>query len=79
MRQGEGGYGTQEDREVCVPVGSSAAYRRYRCSEHWAANNDGRHVDAEVGVRFNHRRIRNLSDRQHKILAPKVDRSEVSI
>jgi hypothetical protein len=32
---------------------------------------------AEVG--FNHRRIRNLSDRQRQILSPKVDRSEVSV
>jgi hypothetical protein len=75
--QREEDWGGQNDREQCVPVGSATAYRRYRDSNRWAPNNDGQHVDAEVS--FNHRRIRNLSDRQREILSPKVNRSEVSV
>jgi hypothetical protein len=78
MRQREGDYGSQEDREQCLPLETKVAGARYRDSNRWAPNNDGRHVDAEVGYRC--RKLRNLSDRQRQIiLGPKVDRSEVSI
>jgi hypothetical protein len=78
MRQGEGGYGSQEDREQCLPLETKVAGARYRNSNRWAPNNDGQHVDAEV-VAYRCRRIRNLSDRQREIISPKIDRSEVSI
>jgi hypothetical protein len=75
--EGGGQCGGFEDREVCLPVGTAVAYSRYRQFDRWFTNNDGMHVDVDAS--FWLRRIRNLSERQRKILAPNVDRTEVSL
>jgi hypothetical protein len=41
-------------------------------------NRDGMHVESERGFGRG-KRLRNLSDRQHKIVAPRVDRGQVTL
>jgi hypothetical protein len=60
---------------------TEAARSRYRKSKasRYAVNRDGKHVDAERGFAVGHRRIRNLSDWQRKLIGPKIERGAVTV
>jgi hypothetical protein len=42
-------------------------------------DHSGRHVDIDDSVRIGARKIRNLSPKQAKLLAPRIDRGEVRL
>lgn len=67
------------DRELAAEPGReiiSAAYDRPPA--HDKTDHSGRHVDVD-DMRIGTRKIRNLSPKQEKLLAPRIDRSEVRI
>lgn len=55
-----------------------ARYRKGKANR-YAVNRDGKHVDAERGFAVGHRRIRNLSDGQRKLIGPKIERGAVTV
>jgi hypothetical protein len=73
--------GGWNDYELSGSEVTEAARGRYRKGEasRYAVNGDGKHVDAERAFAVGHRRIRNLSDGQRKLIGPKIDRGAVSI
>jgi hypothetical protein len=79
-RGGTGGsfMGNRTDFEEAPSTLTAAALARYRQFDRYFTNNDGWHVDAECWI-GDQRRIRNLSDRQHRLVKPRIDRrSQVS-
>jgi hypothetical protein len=67
------------DRELDGSYVTVAARDGYRQAERRQANCDGMHVDVSHGLRIGPRRIRNLSETQERVLAPRIDHREVRI
>lgn len=67
------------DREQCPTVVTEAARQRYKASDCYSTNRDGRHLYSERGYRCGSRYIRNLSDRQRDVVSPRLNRDEVRI
>jgi hypothetical protein len=75
---GETGNVFCDDREMSAPSTDKKAWSRYRHRGH-GPNDDGMHVDVDRGLRIGPRRIRNLSETQERVLAPRIDHREVRI
>jgi hypothetical protein len=72
--------GNFDDREQAAEPGRGVVTAAYdRPSTHCKADDSGRHVDIDDSCRIGARRIRNLSAKQEKLLAPLIDRSQVRI
>lgn len=66
---GGGLWGGQDDREECAPVGSAAAYARFR-----ASGIDSKETGVKVvrGYGYGSRRLQGLTDAQRKAVRAKV-------
>ena len=70
---GSGGHDTG-----MAPAAMKAIRGRYKRFDRNVTNVDGKHVDSEQGF-GNFKRLKNLSDRQKKIVTPRLDRDAVSL
>jgi hypothetical protein len=70
---GSGGHDTG-----MAPAAMKAIRGRYKRFDQHVTNADGKHVDTEGGF-GGFKRLRNLSDRQKKIVAPRLDRDAVHL
>ena len=70
---GSGGHDTG-----MAPAAMKVIRSRYKRFDRNATNADGKHVDAEGGYGC-FKRLRNLSERQKKIVAPRLDRDAVHL
>jgi hypothetical protein len=70
---GSGGHDTG-----MAPAAMKAMRERYVHSESDRANADGKHIDTEGGY-GGFKRLRNLSERQKKIVTPRLDRDAVHL
>ena len=68
-----------DDRELAAEPGKrTVRAAKMRPGSHARTDHSGRHVDIDDS-RVGQRRIRNLSPKQEKLLAPRIDRGEVRI
>jgi hypothetical protein len=72
-----GSLGFRADLEDAPSAVTAAARARYRQFDRYSVNDDGWHVVSEHWF-GDKRRIRNLSDRQRRLVRAKIDRSQVS-
>jgi hypothetical protein len=70
---GSGGHDTG-----MAPSAMKAIRGRYKRFDRHVTNADGKHIDTEGGF-GGFKRLRNLSDRQKKIVAPRLDRDAVHL
>jgi cobalamin biosynthesis protein CobT len=78
---GETGNESGGDRELAAQPSAETmkrARRNFKQSPYRGSNRDGMHVDSEQGF-GNFKRLRNLSDRQKKIVTPRLDRDAVHL
>ena len=81
IAQGQGTWGStgiEAEQGSAAAVDVIRARARQGQSDRHYNNRDGMHVDAEQGF-GNFKRLRNLSDRQKKIVAPRLDRDAVHL
>lgn len=79
MAQGQGTWGSSDDKEEGGSYITDAARQRYRPFDRYASNRNGQHVDTERGYGRASRRLTNLSDQQRAAVAPRLDREEVRL
>jgi hypothetical protein len=78
--EGNGAWGSDNDREADGSHLTEAARQRYKPFDRYGRGNaDGRHVDTERGFGRGSRRLINLSDQQREALAPRITWGEVRI
>jgi hypothetical protein len=75
-----GHLGNFDDRELSAEAGARVVRAaRKRPATHIRTDHSGSHVDIDDSVRIGTRKIRNLSPKQEKLLAPRIDRGEVRL
>lgn len=79
MAQGQGTWGSSDDKEESGSYITDAARQRYNPSERYSTNRDGKHVDTQRCFDITKRRLTNLSDQQRAAVAPRLDREEVRL
>jgi hypothetical protein len=78
--EGNGAWGSDNDREADGSHLTEAARQRYKPFDRYGHSNpDGMHVDVERGFGRGSRRLINLSDQQREALAPRITWGEVRI
>jgi hypothetical protein len=72
--------GGSDDREFSAEPGRAVVKRSRRHKPaHCKTDHSGHHVDIDDSCRIGARKIRNLSSKQEKLLATRIDRGEVRL
>lgn len=79
MAQGQGTWGSSDDKEESGSYITDAARQRYRPFDRYTSNPDGMHVDTEQGCAYATRRLTNLSEKQRAAVSPRLNRDEVRL
>ncbi|MCO5132455.1 MAG: hypothetical protein M9932_18190 [Xanthobacteraceae bacterium] len=79
MAQGQGTWGSSDDKEESGSYITDAARQRYRPFDRYTSNRDGKHVDTERGFGYASRCLTNLSDQQRAAVSPRLNRDEVRL